>query len=100
LIFQEWVLEIEGPYGREDQSTDLGFESSVRPRVRMHDEATDIANHLTSTSEHYETAIAPGLVAEGENRIGEEEDSEVGTQEGIGAEVWIVAIDGEVNRAF
>ena len=84
----------------EDEEEQLNDKGRVRPRVIVHDDATDVTEELEERSHGEVTCEAPCFGLVGEPSLGDEEDEETNGEEDAGAEVEVIAVQGQLDGAL
>ena len=82
-----------------NQAADLHLETSVGPRVIVHDDPAGVADRFGEGTEEHGDEECPHAVAEAQKGLHDQADGEEGEEEGIGAQVRVVTIDGLVDGA-
>lgn len=66
----------------------------------MHNDAANVSDHFTQASDRDKASKDPCLIAECEDEIDDCEGCEVGAEEGVRAEIGIVAVNCRFNGAM
>ena len=82
-----------------DQAADLHLETSIGPWVIVHDDPASIADRFSEGTEEHGDEECPHAVPEAQKGLHHQADGEEGKEEGIGAQIRVVAIDGLVDGA-
>ena len=73
---------------------DLQEEGALGERVRVHLDASDISKDLQKETPKHAYEVTPGLVANTEEYLGDQQDAEYDSKQNITAKRWEVVLIG------
>ena len=85
---------------RDDQAADLGLKAGLAPWVTVHHDPSDVSDCFAQAAEEEGDQVCPCSGFEAEAAVADGEEGEEGKEEGIGAEIGVVAVDGGFDGAF
>ena len=98
-MLQRQVYPRSEEAGRKHQAADLHFEASVGPRILVHDKAPNVSDTFSECSNPNGEHEGPCSRPCSDDYLRDEEEAEERGEKGVGAEVWVVAVECRLDGA-